>query len=73
MIKEVTMYACICDVCGKQWSNWDGIVAFTDKDDVRCAAEDSEWQIEDGKHLCPDCWEWSEDGEQIVPKKLNTQ
>lgn len=71
MIKQVNMYAITCDGCGKTFSA-DDIVAWVDVCTAREQALDSEWQEIDGKHYCPDCYEYSEELDEYVPKSKET-
>lgn len=70
MIKEVTMYQCVCDRCGKvHVDDFNGFVAWTDGGYAADAAGDDGWIGIDGKHYCPDCYEIDEESDDYVPKK----
>lgn len=67
MIKQVTMHSVVCDRCGKTFEA-DDIIAWTDECSAREYALDSEWKEIDGKHYCPDCYEYDESIDEYVPK-----
>lgn len=53
-IKPVTMYAAECDLCG--YRDDDGAyLAWVTADQASDVAAESEWDVEGGNHLCPDC------------------
>lgn len=56
MIKSVTMYSVVCDRCGKVFGGTDTCSAlFCDKStDI---GDYSDWEMIDGKHYCPDCYD----------------
>jgi hypothetical protein len=81
MIKEIVMYAAVCDSCGKQHIDENrGYCAWTDAISARdvCINNDFGWQEDKDKLYCPDCWYWNDDegGEEIIfgkkPIKTNT-
>lgn len=56
MIKEVIMYGCSCDNCGKEWTNYDGMVAYSEFDHMKLVAQESGWELSnDKKTYCPEC------------------
>ena len=69
MIKEVTMYSVVCDRCGKTYGVDDGIDCWVDICTAREQATESEWVEIGDKHYCPDCYEFSDELEEYVPKK----
>ena len=69
MIKEVTMYSVVCDRCGKAYGVDDGIDCWVDICIAREQATESEWVEIGDKHYCPDCYEFSDELEEYVPKK----
>ena len=61
MIRPVTLYEGICDGCGKRLEYAGGaITAWGDKLDVLKLMQDSDWSEINGKHYCPDCYEYDE-------------
>ena len=70
MIRPVTLYEGICDGCGKRLE-YDGgaISAWYDQLTVSELMQDSEWLEINGKHYCPDCYEYDESINEYVPKK----
>ena len=68
MIKEVTYYDIICDLCGKSLIN-ESETCYPDKDSALMVAEQSEWMDINGNHYCPDCYELDEVTDIYVPKK----
>ena len=69
MIKEVTMYSVVCERCGKTYGVDDGIDCWVDICTAREQATESEWVEIGDKHYCPDCYEFSDELEEYVPKK----
>lgn len=69
MIKPVTMYSVVCDRCGKFFEA-DDSVAWTDKQSARFYALESEWKEIGNKHYCPECYEFDEELDEYVPKKI---
>jgi hypothetical protein len=69
MIREVNMYQCVCDGCGKSHvDEFNGYVAWTDGSYARESANDDSWINIDGKDYCPDCYEFDEEKDEYVPK-----
>lgn len=71
MIKEVKMYACICDNCGDMYETFDGICAWTDEDSCKeIMGEQTEWIEHEGKHYCDVCAiEWDDNDNLILKNK----
>lgn len=67
--EEVKMYTVKCDNCGVDAFENTEFSCWNDEDVAWTMAEEEDWQEIEDKHICPDCWEWSEDGEEIVIKK----
>ena len=65
------MYTCQCDGCGKKFES-DEFSAFTEPDGFLEWIEDHGWHIgdgtegEDGKHYCPNYWEYDEEDKFFV-------
>ena len=72
MIKEVTYYDIICDLCGKSLIN-ESETCYPDKDSALMVAEQSEWQEIGDKHYCPDCYELDDKTDKYIPKKGTEQ
>ena len=72
MIKEVTYYDIICDRSWKSFTD-ESEMCYTDKDSALMVAEQSEWIDINGKHYCPDCYEFDEVTDKYVPKKEGKQ
>lgn len=70
MIRKVEMYQCVCDRCGKVNSEDGGdIDSYIDENTAREASETNEWlETLDGKHYCPDCFEYNDKIDGYVPK-----
>jgi hypothetical protein len=75
-IKEVTMYTCVCDYCGKSadegtdWSCWN------DKNVADEVARNAGWirsyDYGDITHYCTDCFEIKDDDTIVLkPKKIS--
>lgn len=70
MIRKVTMYEGICDGCGRQFEDDGGnIIAWGDSADIEFLMQESGWQEINGKHYCPDCYEFDDGLDEYVPKK----
>ena len=70
MIKQVKMYSVICNRCGKAFvDEFNGIVAWVDEGTAKEQAMESEWAEIGDKHYCPDCYEFDEELDKVVPKK----
>lgn len=67
MIQEVKMYQAVCDGCGKKQEQWDGIVAWSDKEQAWDVAVDSDWNIDEKtqKTYCPKCWSFDDNDELV--------
>lgn len=72
MIKKETMLTYICDGCGERFSNADGCVGYVDYD-IWEEAESSGWLEINGKHYCPDCYEYDENVDDYVAKPKTTE
>lgn len=69
MIEKVDMYACVCDGCGKMHVNENlGYVAWVDGSQAFEDAGEAGWTI-DGKHYCPDCYEYDDETDEYILKK----
>ena len=64
MIREVTCYTAVCDVCGKE-NNW--VWGNPDKA-LDVALTMDEWHVIDGRLYCPDCYEYDEETDGYKPK-----
>jgi hypothetical protein len=66
MIQEVTMFTIICDGCGKDVCDGTEYSAWYDTSYVVDSAIEENWHVEDGKHYCPDCFEYDDDDNLII-------
>jgi hypothetical protein len=66
MIQEVTMFTIICDGCGKDVCDGTEYSAWNDTSYVVDSAIEENWHVEDGKHYCPDCFEYDDDDNLII-------
>lgn len=56
MIQERTVYAVVCDACGKDHTDKTDFCGWNDKTYAEDLAIESGWRTyNDGKHICPDC------------------
>lgn len=67
MKKNEIMTTYICDGCGERFRDENGFVGYIDYD-IWDDAESSEWREIDGKHYCPDCYEYDEESDEYVAK-----
>lgn len=54
MIKEVTMYQCVCDDCGESLRE-DDKVAWESAASAEYVAEESDWFSYNNMHYCTEC------------------
>lgn len=74
MIRKVDMYQCVCDGCGKAYEDEDrGFCAWVDESYATDAAYEDDWTEIDGKHYCPDCYEYDEETDEYKPKSEDKQ
>lgn len=69
MFKRINMYTCVCDRCGKEYEceEYD-IIAFETKEQAFYYANTfDDWKEIDGKHYCPDCYDYDPYKEAYVP------
>ena len=69
MIKPVEMFTIVCDNCGKDVNHGSEYSCWNDKNHLRDIACDSDWQIVDDKHYCPNCFEFDYDDNLIIKTK----
>lgn len=71
MIRELTMYQCVCDNCGREHQS-DGIAGWTDKESAETMATESQWYFEGNKHYCPGCVvDVDDEGGLVIKKESN--
>lgn len=69
MIQEVKMYSIKCDRCGEDFIDPEtGFDAYADECSAREAALNSNWAEIDGKHYCPNCYQYNEETDEYEPK-----
>ena len=56
MYRPITMYQIVCDRCGEVFGGTDTCSALFSINDVDIG-DYSDWEMIDGKHYCPDCYE----------------
>ena len=56
MYRPITMYQIICDRCGEVFGGTDTCSALFSNKEVDIG-DYSDWEMIDGKHYCPDCYE----------------
>ena len=67
MIREVTMFAMVCDNCGKQHEDEDaGFIAWSDEVGARESACESGWYEDDGNYYCPYCYSFDDDDNLVL-------
>jgi hypothetical protein len=69
MIKKVEMYTVICDNCGKDSNADSEYSCWGDDLYAEEVAMEFDWQKEDEKHYCTDCFEFDEDDNLIIKIK----
>lgn len=73
MIKEVTMYTVVCDGCGKDVNADNDISCWNDTGYLNDIAYDAGWERLEGKHYCPECFEYDNDDDTIILKHKGEQ
>lgn len=66
MLREVRMFAVVCDRCGHELHDGD-IIAWPDEEQATAVAHLSGWEAAAGKWYCPDCYTHSEDTGALRP------
>ena len=56
MYRPITMYQIVCDRCGEVFGGTDTCPALFSNKEVDIG-DYSDWEMIDGKHYCPDCYE----------------
>ena len=56
MYRPITMYQIVCDRCGEVFGGTDTCSALFSNKEVDIG-DYSDWEMIDGKHYCPDCYE----------------
>ena len=56
MYRPITMYQIVCDRCGEVFVGTDTCSALFSNKEVDIG-DYSDWEMIDGKHYCPDCYE----------------
>lgn len=56
MYRPITMYQIVCDRCGVVFGGTDTCFALFCNKEVDIG-DYSDWEMIDGKHYCPDCYE----------------
>jgi len=69
MIHEVIMYAITCDNCKEDLGAYSDYSAWADKSQVEDDAENSEWEVFNGTHYCPNCYTRDKDGNVAIKNK----
>ena len=67
MLKEVKLFQLHCDGCGDQIEDGD-VSAWYSKDGAEEVGNMQDWVRDKEKHYCPNCYEYNEYGDLIVPK-----
>jgi len=66
VIKEITIYTIICDVCGLDANKNTDYAGWTELEPTLDTATDSGWYIEEDHHYCPDCHSFDDDDILVV-------
>ena len=68
-LREAIYYTAVCDLCGKDHDHYE-YTAWGDAGQADEAADDSDWHVEGGNHICyycvPVAWDLLDD-DQIDP------
>lgn len=67
MIKDVTMYYCVCDSCNKDHTDYGDPVSFPSKEEAKEAAISDGWIDYEDKMYCPDCIEYDDKDDCYKP------
>ena len=69
MIKEVQMFTVVCDNCKLDIGTVGEYSAWNDENYAETNAMESDWQKEEDKHYCPDCFEYDDEDNFVVKKE----
>lgn len=70
-LESVLMWRLTCDRCHEGVSD-DDYWAYTDESSCFEIAADCNWLItDDGRHYCPECTTWDEEGDERVPRAVS--
>lgn len=67
MVYQVNMFSAVCDNCGEPYIHPEGFMAFSEREQMEEALMNDEWEKQDKKHYCRDCW-YVDDNDNIVCK-----
>lgn len=70
MIKSEIVYTYICDNCGCNLFDNEDSIGITDISLLMNIADDSNWNTDNSKHYCPDCYSFDDNGNLIVLSKF---
>lgn len=70
MLKEVKMFTIICDGCGKDVNSDLEFSCWNDESYLEDIRTDSDWEKVDEKHYCTNCYEYDENDNLIIKKKI---
>ncbi len=69
MIKEVTMYTIVCDVCGDDIGDHQFYSGWFDKNTVEEIAMENDWLKLEDKHYCPSCFDIDDENDKVIIKQ----
>lgn len=69
MISKVEYYEMHCDRCGKHF-HYHNMPASGNMATLELAARLKSWEIIDGRHYCPDCYDIDKEGESVPKTEL---
>lgn len=74
-VKTVPGFVVACDRCGKTTGDLPGseYSMWTDETGALEDAVGSDFEEIGEKHACPDCWQWDDEGEEIIFKPAQTE
>jgi hypothetical protein len=70
MIKEITIYTIVCDVCGKDANENTDYAGWTELEPTVDVCTDNGWYIDDDRHYCDDCHSFDDDDNLIVKERI---
>lgn len=69
-IETLTMYTCVCDVCGKSADTGTDYSCWNEPNRAKEIAMYAGWlQMSDGKDYCTDCFSGDEDDNLVIKQK----
>jgi len=70
MLQKVEMYTVVCDNCQKDIGTEDEYSCWNDDSYAETNAMESDWQKEEKKHYCPECYSYDDNDNLVLNSSL---